>query len=115
VIATSRNAVYLPYFADLKTVNLRYFADADALYGRLDALASAGAEVFVTDRTLDRMGLLAELASYGLDQTASGDGLTLYRVARQGRPASKTPRARAAARPASSMRESASGAATLRK
>ena len=117
VIATSRNAVYHPYFADLKPVNLRYYPDPTALYARLDALAASGAAVYVTDRTLDRMGLLPELASYGLDQTAAGDGLTLYRVARQpaGTPASKTARARSAARAASTGREPGAGASTRRK
>ncbi|HEX4048014.1 MAG TPA: hypothetical protein VH309_09285 [Elusimicrobiota bacterium] len=83
VIATGRGAVYLPYFAGLKTVNLRYFGDQAALDARLDALAKSGAEVFATDRTLDETGLLAELASYGLDPAASEGGYVLYRVARR--------------------------------
>ena len=83
VIATSRNAVYLPYFAGLKTVNLRYFGDEAALDARLDAIAAGGGSVYATDRTIEEMGLLAELASYGLEPAAAGDGLTLYRIARQ--------------------------------
>ncbi len=62
MIATSRNAVYLPYFADLKTVNLRYFGGEASLDARLDALAAGGAGVYATDRTLgERRRLLAEL------------------------------------------------------
>jgi len=83
IVATSRGAVYLPYFAHLRTVNLRYLEDEDALYARLDALAAAGAEVYVTDRTLERAGQLAVFAAYGLRQVSDGDGLALYRVARQ--------------------------------
>jgi hypothetical protein len=86
IVATSRGAVYLPYFAGLKTVNARYFGDEASLYARLDALAAAGAPVYATDRTLDTAGLLPELASYGLETAASGDGFTLYRVARAAAP-----------------------------
>jgi hypothetical protein len=117
VIATSRSAVYLPYFAGLKTVNARYFGEEAALFGRLDALAAAGAAVFVTDRTLESTGLLAELAKYGLEAAGSGDGFTLYRVARSspGTPASRTPRARAAARSAPALSAPASGGPKRRK
>jgi hypothetical protein len=83
IIATSRGVVYLPYFAHLRTLNLRYLGDEAALDARLDALAAAGASVYATDRTLESTGLLAELASYGIQPEAVGDGLTLYRVARQ--------------------------------
>jgi hypothetical protein len=83
VLATSRGAVYLPYFAGLKTVNLRYIGDEAALDSRLDALAAAGGEVYATDRTLESTGLLAELARYGLETASAGEGLALDRVARQ--------------------------------
>lgn len=86
VVATSRGAVYLPYFAGLKTVNARYFADEASLYARLDALAAAGAPVYATDRTLESTGLLPELARYGLNTAAAGDGLTLYRLSRAAAP-----------------------------
>ncbi len=57
IVATSRSAVYLPYFAGLKTVNLRYFGDETSLDARLDALAAGGAAVYATDRTLGEHGL----------------------------------------------------------
>ena len=90
VVATGRGAVYLPYFAGLKTVNARYFGDEASLYARLDALAAAGDAVYATDRTLASTGLLPELARYGLRTAAAGDGFTLYRVARE--PAGSTGR-----------------------
>ncbi|HXT00081.1 MAG TPA: hypothetical protein VN915_05365 [Elusimicrobiota bacterium] len=86
IVATSRGAVYLPYFAGLKTVNARYFGDEASLYSRLDALAASGARVYATDRTLESAGLLPELARYGLETAATGEGLTLYRVSRAAAP-----------------------------
>ncbi|MFI5360566.1 MAG: hypothetical protein ACHQ49_01250 [Elusimicrobiota bacterium] len=82
IVAGGLGVVYLPYFAGLKTVNLRYFDDAAALDARLDALTEAGAEVYATDRTLTRSGRLRDLESYGLKPAAAGEGFALYRVAR---------------------------------
>jgi hypothetical protein len=117
IIATGRDAVYLPYFADLKTVNLSRFHDESALEARLDALGAIGAAVYVTDRTLDAAGSLAELASYGLEPAAAGEGLALYRVGRQfaGKPAPRTARERAAARSDSTLRAAGAPAADRRK
>ncbi len=82
MLATGRGAIYFPYFEHLRTVNLRYYADDSALDARLDALNAAGQAVFVTDRTLENAGALPMLARYGLETAASGESLTLYRVAK---------------------------------
>jgi len=82
VLSYGNGSVYLPYFAHLRTVNLRYLQDAGALEQRLDQLNARGEAVYATDRTLESTGSLAALASYGLEAGASADGLTLYRVRR---------------------------------
>jgi hypothetical protein len=84
MLATGPCAVYYPYFERLRMVNLHYFAEESALDRRLDELAAAGQAAYVTDRTLRNAGATDALARYGLAPVASGDGLTLYRVARAG-------------------------------
>lgn len=74
--------IYLPYFMGVKPLNLRYFADRDVLASRLDSLAQKGEAVYVTDLTLDRDGVRETLERYGLEDSAVGDGLRLYRVRR---------------------------------
>ena len=81
IVTNGRGAVYLPYFAHLKTLNLRYLQDESSLNAKLDSLSS----IYVTDRTLEQSGMLAPLARYGLEPTASGDGLTLYHVRKSAR------------------------------
>lgn len=82
VLANGRGAVFIPYFAGLRPVNLRYYTEEAALRARLDALAAAGESVFVSGRTLQEEGLRAKLERYGLTPAASEAGLTLYRVRR---------------------------------
>lgn len=82
VLAYGRDAAYLPYFAHLKTVNLRFLEREDALFARLDALAASGEAVYATDRALERWGRRDVLSGYGLEPSGAADGLTLYRVRR---------------------------------
>lgn len=82
ILSYSEGSVYLPYFAHLKTINLRYLERPETLYARLDQAAARGETVFVSDRTLEAVGGLAVLASYGLEPAGSGEGLALYRVRR---------------------------------
>jgi len=91
VLVFGRDASYLPYFEHLKTVNLRFFEREDALFARLDALAARGEAVYATDRALARWERPGVLPRYGLEPSASADGLTLYRVRR---PAATAPRRR---------------------
>jgi hypothetical protein len=82
VLSYGNGAVYLPYFAHRKVVNLRYLEAPGALEERLDRLNARGETVFVSDRTLDLTGSLAPLAAYGLQPAGASDGLTLFRVRR---------------------------------
>ncbi|MDE2142480.1 MAG: hypothetical protein KGJ84_08735 [Elusimicrobia bacterium] len=82
VLSYGDGSVYLPYFAHLKTLNLRYLTAPGALAARLDALNARGEAAYVSDRTLDATGSLAVLAAYGLEPAGASDGLTLYRVRR---------------------------------
>lgn len=87
VVVSGRGAVYLPYFAHRRTIDLHYGTDEDGLFARLDRAAATGAPVFVTDRALEKTGLLAEAARYGLEPTASDADFTLYRLRRAASPA----------------------------
>ncbi len=82
ILANGRGAVYIPYFAGRRPVNLRYFTDEAALHARLDALAQAGEAVFVSGRTLEEEGLRAKLDRYGLKPAAAAGPLTMFRVIR---------------------------------
>jgi hypothetical protein len=82
VLSYGNGSVYLPYFAHLKTLNLRYYARPEALYARLDELSARGESAYVTDRTLEQTGSLAVVADYGLEPASAEDGLALYRVRR---------------------------------
>jgi hypothetical protein len=82
VLANGRGAVYVPYFAGRRPVNLRYYTDETALYARLDALAKAGEVVYVSGRTLEEEGLREKLTRYGLKPAASAPALSMFRVIR---------------------------------
>ena len=82
VLANSRGAVYIPYFAGRRPVNLRYYADEAVLHARLDALTKTGQVVYVSGRTLEEEGLRAKLERYGLMPVAATAGLSMFRVAR---------------------------------
>ncbi len=82
VLANGRGAVYVPYFAGRRPINLRYYTDESALFTRLDALTKAGETVYVSGRTLKDAALSAKLARYGLKPAASAGDLSLFRVAR---------------------------------
>lgn len=82
VLANGRAAVYLPYFAARKPVNLRYYADEAVLRAKLDELTGSGQAVFVSGRAFLEAGLEDKLKRYGLKQTAAAGGLTMYRVTR---------------------------------
>lgn len=82
VLANNRGAVYIPYFAGRRPLNLRYYADEAMLYARLDALAKGGEGVYVSGRTLEEEGLRAKLERYGLKPVASAPGLSMFRVLR---------------------------------
>lgn len=82
VLANGRGAVYIPYFAARRPVNLRYFTEEKALHARLDQLAKAGESVYVSGRTLEEEGLRAKLERYGLAPVAAAGPLTMFRVAR---------------------------------
>ncbi len=82
VLANGRAAVYLPYFAARKPVNLRYYTDEAVLRAKLDELTGSGQTVFVSGRAFLEDGLEAKLKRYGLKQTSAAGGLTMYRVGR---------------------------------
>jgi hypothetical protein len=82
VLANGRGAVYIPYFAGRRPVNLRYYAEESALFARLDAFAKAGEAVYVSGRTLEEEGLRAKLTRYGLEPAASEPALSMFRVRR---------------------------------
>ncbi|MDD5301850.1 MAG: hypothetical protein PHS14_01970 [Elusimicrobia bacterium] len=82
ILANGRGAVYIPYFAGRRPVNLRYLTDEKALHARLDELAKAGQAVYVSGRTLEEEGLRAKLERYGLKPAASIPALSMFRVAR---------------------------------
>lgn len=82
VLANNRGAVYIPYFAGRRPVNLRYYTDEAMLHARLDALTKAGEVVYVSGRTLEEEGLRPKLERYGLKPAAASGGLSLFRVQR---------------------------------
>lgn len=82
ILANGRGAVYIPYFAGRRPVNLRYFSDEKLLDSRLDELTKAGQSIYVSGRTLEEDGLRAKLERYGLKPSASAPALTMFRVAK---------------------------------
>lgn len=82
VLANNRGAVYVPYFAGRRPLNLRYYTDEAMLHARLDALTKAGEVVYVSGRTLEEEGLRAKLERYGMRPTASAPALSMFRVIR---------------------------------
>lgn len=82
ILANGRGAVYVPYFAGRRPVNLRYFTDEKILHARLDQLTKAGEAVYVSGRTLEEEGLRAKLERYGLKPVASAPALSMFRVIR---------------------------------
>jgi len=82
VLANGRGAVYIPYFAGRRPVNLRYLTDESVLHAKLDALNKAGESVFVTGRTLQEEGLRPKLERYGLMLEKEAPALALFRVSR---------------------------------
>ena len=82
VLANGRGAVYIPYFAGRRPLNLRYFTEERALHAKLDELARAGQVVYASGRTLEEEGLRAKLERYGLTPVAAAGPLTMFRVQR---------------------------------
>ncbi len=82
VLVNGRGAVFIPYFAGRRPVNLRYLTEEAALRARLDALTQAGQAVYVSGRTLEEEGLHAKLERYGLKPVAEAGPLSLFRVGR---------------------------------
>jgi len=82
VLANGRGAVYIPYFAGRRPLNLRYLTEEKALHARLDALTRSGETVFVSGRTLQEEGLRDKLERYGLKPAAASGNLTMHRVQR---------------------------------
>jgi hypothetical protein len=82
VLANGRGAVYIPYFAGRRPLNLRYFTEEKALHAKLDELAKAGQAVYVSGRTLEEKGLRAKLERYGLKPAVATGNLSMHRVAR---------------------------------
>lgn len=83
VLANGRGAVYIPYFAGRRPLNLRYFTEEKALHAKLDELAKAGQVVYVSGRTLEEEGLRAKLERYGLHAAAADARLTMFQVQRR--------------------------------
>lgn len=83
VLANGRGAVYIPYFAGRRPVNLRYLTGEKALHAKLDELAAAGQVVYASGRTLEEEGLRAKLERYGLKPAAARGNLTMHRVSRR--------------------------------
>ena len=82
ILANGRGAVYIPYFAGRRPVNLRYLSDESVLDAKLDSLNKAGEKVFVTGLTLQEEGLRPKLERYGLKEVKTAPALSLYRVSR---------------------------------
>jgi len=82
VLANGRGAVYIPYFAGRRPVNLRYYTDEKVLHARLDELAEAGEVVYVSGRTLMEEDLRGKLERYGLKPAASAGDRSMFRVSR---------------------------------
>ena len=82
MLANGRGAVYIPYFAGRRPLNLRYFTEERALHAKLDELARAGQVVYASGRTLEEEGLRAKLERYGLTPVAAAGPLTMFRVQR---------------------------------
>ncbi|MCM2303686.1 MAG: hypothetical protein NDJ72_03235 [Elusimicrobia bacterium] len=82
VLVNGRGAVYVPYFAGRRPVNLRYFTEERALRAKLDELTRAGQAVYVSGRTLEEEGLRAKLERYGLKPAAASGNLTMHLVQR---------------------------------
>ena len=82
VLVNGRGAVYIPYFAGRRPVNLRYLTEEAALRARLDALTKAEEIVVVSGRTLEEEGLRAKLERYGLKPVAEAGPLSMFRVIR---------------------------------
>ncbi len=83
ILAGGNSAVYVPYFAARRPINLRYYSDQSALFARLDALTKAGEAIYVSGRTLKDESLHARLARYGLKPAALSGNLSLFQVARE--------------------------------
>ncbi|MBI5246484.1 MAG: hypothetical protein HY923_04835 [Elusimicrobia bacterium] len=83
VLVSNIGAVYVPYFAGRRTLNLRYYADEAVLRAKLDDLNKAGESVYVSGLTLQDPGLRAALERYGLKPVAETAGLSLFRVSRR--------------------------------
>ena len=82
VLVNNIGAVYIPYFAGRRPVNLRYYANETVLRAKLDELNKNGQSVFVSGLTLQEDGLRDALERYGLKPVAQTAGLSMYRVAR---------------------------------
>jgi len=82
VLANGRGAVYIPYFAGRRPLNLRYFTEEKALHAKLDELSNSGQSVYVSGRTLLEEGLRAKLERYGRTPVAAAGPLTMFRIAR---------------------------------
>jgi len=82
ILANGRGAVYIPYFAGRRPMNLRYYTEESALHGRLDALIAAGESVYVSGRTLEQEGLRPMLERYGLAPASAEGGLSMFIVRR---------------------------------
>ena len=82
VIASNIGAVYIPYFAGRRPLNMRYYADEAVLRAKLDELNKTGQSVYVSGLTLQDPGLRLALERYGLKTVAETAGLAMFRVAR---------------------------------
>lgn len=82
ILTHNRGAVYIPYFASRRPLNVRYLADEKRLHARLDALNRAGEAAYVSGGTLGDADLRAKLERYGLKPVAADGDRSMFRAAR---------------------------------
>ncbi len=56
-ISSGLDEVYVPWFAGIRPLNLRYFQNPGALKARIETLARQGEPVFITSDTLEQVGI----------------------------------------------------------
>jgi hypothetical protein len=86
VVVVARGQVYIPYFAQRKPLNLRYFEGRpEALARRLQELASSGSPSYITEDTLRGSGWEGFFRGYDL-QPSGAPGSGIYLIGMKGNP-----------------------------
>ncbi|HVE14301.1 MAG TPA: hypothetical protein VNI01_12955, partial [Elusimicrobiota bacterium] len=80
VAVSSAGQVYVPYFAHLRPLNLRYFPDAEALKARVDALRAAGDPVIVAPEVLADSSAGVLLSGLEFREIGRRGGSAIYEI-----------------------------------